>query len=83
MKQLSAFRMTTYIHIPLSVHHLTFHCRAREPILWRPFKGSAARGAFAGVLRHTFCPQGRDASRRGDTDKLHASVCPVCQLPAI
>lgn len=40
------------------------------------------RGAFAGVLRHTFCPQGRDACRRGDTDKLHASVYPVCRLPS-
>lgn len=78
-----ALKVRPQPQIPLSVHHLTFHCRAREPILWHPFKGSAVRGAFAGVLRRTFCPEGRDASGRGEADKLHASVCPVCQLLAM
>ncbi|MDE0077694.1 MAG: hypothetical protein OXO50_09250 [Caldilineaceae bacterium] len=82
-RQQRARRITTYLHVPISIHHLTFHCRAREPIFWHPFKGSAVRGAFAGVLRRTFCPEGRDASVRGDSEKLHASVCPVCQLPAM
>ena len=72
--------MTPQLHVPLTVHHLTFHCRAQEPILWSLFKGSAVRGAFAGVLRRTFCPEGRDSSHSGDADSLHASVCPVCQL---
>ena len=73
-------RMTSHLHIPLTVHHLTFHCRAQEPVLWRPFKGSAVRGAFAGVLRRTFCPERRDASHNQEAGILHASVCPVCQL---
>ena len=72
--------MAPHLHVPLTVHHLTFHCHAQEPILWHPFKGSAVRGAFAGVLRRTFCPQGRDPSHSQEADKLHASVCPVCQL---
>ena len=72
--------MNPHLHVPLTVHHLTFHCRAQEPILWHPFKGSAVRGAFAGVLRRTFCPEGRDSSHSGNADQLHASVCPVCQL---
>jgi len=71
------------LHVPLTVHHLTFHCRAQEPILWHPFKGSAVRGAFADVLRRTFCPQGPGASGREDAGMLHASVCPVCQLLAM
>ena len=79
--------MTPQPHIPLTVHHLTFHCRAQDPILWHPFKGSAVRGAFAGVLRHTFCPQARDPARsrrnREEADRLHAAVCPVCQLLAM
>ena len=75
--------MTLQLHVPLTVHHLTFHCRAQEPILWHPFKGSAVRGAFADVLRRTFCPQGPGASGREDADSLHAAVCPVCQLLAM
>ena len=73
-------RMTSHPHIPLTVHHLTFHCRAQEPVLWHPFKGSAVRGAFAGVLRRTFCPERRDPSHNHEDGILHASVCPVCQL---
>ena len=76
-------RMIPHPHIPLTVHHLTFHCRAQEPIIWHPFKGSAVRGAFAGVLHRTFCPERRDASHSQEADTLHASVCPVCQLLAM
>ena len=72
--------MAVYLYVPLSVHHLTFHCRARDPILWHPFKGSAVRGAFADVLRRTFCPQRAGTSGKEDADSLHAAVCPVCQL---
>lgn len=72
--------MTPQLQVPLTVHHLTFHCRAQEPILWHAFKGSAVRGAFAGVLRRSFCPEGRDSARGGDAEKVHAAVCPVCQL---
>ena len=75
--------MTLQLHVPLTIHHLTFHCRAQEPILWHSFKGSAVRGAFADVLRRTFCPQGPGASGREDADSLHAAVCPVCQLLAM
>lgn len=71
------------LNSPLTVHHLTFHGRAQEPTLWHPFKGSAVRGAFAGVLRRTFCPEGRDASPSQETNMLHAPVCPVCQLLAM
>lgn len=73
-------RMTSHLHVPLTVHHLTFHCRAQEPITWHPFKGSAVRGAFAGVLQRTFCPERRDASHSREAGKVHAAVCPVCQL---
>ena len=68
------------LHAPLTVHHLTFHCRAREPILRHPFKGSAVRGACADVLRRTFCPQGPGAAGTEDADSLHAAVCPVCPV---
>ena len=75
--------MTSQLHVPLTIHHLTFHCRAQEPVLWHSFKGSAVRGAFADVLRRTFCPQGPGASGTEDADSLHAAVCPVCQLLAM
>lgn len=64
--------------IPLTAHHLRFTCRAVEAILWHPFKGSALRGAFVGVLRRTFCPEWRAA----ETDALHVQLCPVCQMLA-
>lgn len=69
---------TSRLVIPLTAHHLRFTCRAMEPILWHPFKGSAVRGAFVGVLRRTFCPEWRAA----ETDALHVQLCPVCQLLA-
>ncbi|HRJ42876.1 MAG TPA: hypothetical protein PL105_13405, partial [Caldilineaceae bacterium] len=66
------------LSIPLTAHHLRFSCRAVQPILWHPFKGSALRGAFVGVLRRTFCPEWR----AGETDPIHVQLCPVCQLLA-
>ena len=41
--------MHLHLHIPLTVHHLTFHCRSQEPILWHLFK-AARRGARSLVL---------------------------------
>ncbi|MFZ1756323.1 MAG: CRISPR system precrRNA processing endoribonuclease RAMP protein Cas6 [Caldilineaceae bacterium] len=70
--------MTNSLSIPLTAHHLRFTCRAVEPILWHPFKGSAVRGAFVGVLRRTFCPEWKAA----ETDVIHVQLCPVCQLLA-
>lgn len=66
------------LSIPLIAHHLRFTCRAVEPMLWHPFKGSAVRGAFVGVLRRTFCPEWKAA----ETDPIHVQLCPVCQLLA-
>lgn len=66
------------LSIPLTAHHLRFTCRAMEPILWHPFKGSAVRGAFVGVLRRTFCPEWKAT----ETDALHVQLCPVCQMLA-
>lgn len=62
--------------IPLSVHQLRFTVRVTAPIHFNEFKGSALRGAFAGTLQNTFCPQWRAEQ----TDPLHQSLCPVCQL---
>lgn len=68
----------TILSIPLTAHHLRFTCRAVESILWHPFKGSALRGAFVGVLRRTFCPEWKAT----ETDPLHVQLCPVCQMLA-
>ncbi|MEM7537535.1 MAG: CRISPR system precrRNA processing endoribonuclease RAMP protein Cas6 [Chloroflexota bacterium] len=63
-------------HIPLTAHHLRFILRVTNPIQFNSFKGSALRGAFADVLRRTFCAQWQ----REETDPLHRALCPVCQL---
>ncbi|MEZ4834318.1 MAG: hypothetical protein R2873_20420 [Caldilineaceae bacterium] len=62
--------------IPLSVHQLRFSVQVTEPIYFNEFKGSALRGALAGTLGNTFCPQWRAE----ETNPLHQSLCPVCQL---
>jgi hypothetical protein len=62
--------------IPLTVHHLRYTLRVTETIHFNEFKGSALRGAMAGTLSRTFCPEWR----AGRTDPLHQSLCPVCQL---
>lgn len=62
--------------IPLTVHQLRFTVGVTERIRFGAFKGSALRGAFAGTLRRTFCPEWRAEQ----TDPLHRSLCPVCQL---
>lgn len=63
--------------IPLTAHHIRFTAHAITPILFEDFKGSSLRGAFATVLRHTFCPQSR---RDPETEQYHQALCPVCRL---
>ncbi|MEZ4861183.1 MAG: CRISPR system precrRNA processing endoribonuclease RAMP protein Cas6 [Caldilineaceae bacterium] len=63
--------------IPLTAHHIRFTARAITPILFDDFKGSSLRGAFATVLRHTFCPQ---SQRDPETEHYHQALCPVCRL---
>jgi hypothetical protein len=63
--------------IPLTAHHIRFTVRAVTPIVFNDFKGSALRGAFATVLRRTFCPQGE---RDPMTEQYHQALCPVCRL---
>lgn len=64
------------LHVPLIAHPLRFLVRATTPIRFHGFKGSALRGALTTSLRRTFCPEWRAAQ----TDPLHQSLCPVCQL---
>ncbi len=65
--------------IPLTAHHIRFTVRATTPLVFGEFKGSALRGALAGVLRRTFCP----AWRAEKTDPLHQALCPICQLLSV
>lgn len=62
--------------ISLVAHHLRFTVRAATTIVFHDFKGSALRGAIAGYLKRTYCPEWR-AER---TDPLHQAICPICQL---
>ncbi len=62
--------------IPLTAHHLRFTVTAETRITFHDFKGSALRGAMAGYLKRTYCPEWR----AGQTDPLHQALCPVCQL---
>jgi len=66
-------QMTT---IPLTAHHLRFTVTAETAIAFHDFKGSALRGAMAGYLKRTYCPEWRAEK----TDPLHQALCPVCQL---
>ncbi len=68
---------TNQLAIPLVAHHIRFTGRAVTPIVFHEFKGSALRGAFATVLRRTFCPQ---SSRDPETEQYHQMLCPVCRL---
>ncbi|HHY56492.1 MAG TPA: CRISPR system precrRNA processing endoribonuclease RAMP protein Cas6 [Chloroflexi bacterium] len=62
--------------IPLTAHHLRFTVMAETEIRFYDFKGSALRGAMAGYLKRTYCPEWRAEK----TDPLHQALCPVCQL---
>jgi len=64
------------LHIPLTAYHFRFTVTAETTITFHDFKGSALRGAMAGYLKRTYCPEWR-AER---TDPLHQAICPVCQL---
>lgn len=63
-------------HVDLAVHSILFTAEVQTPIHFGDFKGSALRGAFANVLRRTFCPEWRAEQ----TDPFHRSLCPICQL---
>jgi hypothetical protein len=67
---------TQVTSIPLTAHPLRFTVVAETPITFHDFKGSALRGALAGALRRSYCPEWRAA----ETDPLHQALCPVCQL---
>lgn len=67
---------STLASIPLTAHHLRFTVTAETTICFHDFKGSALRGAMAGYLKRTYCPEWRAAK----TDPLHQALCPVCQL---
>jgi hypothetical protein len=62
--------------VPLIAHQLHFTVRAETDIHFSAFKGSALRGALAGVLQRQYCPEWRNER----TDALHRQLCPVCQL---
>src|SRR4051812_33151954 len=78
----TVYTMTAALHaltIPLTAHHIRFTVRTTTPIHFGEFKGSALRGALAGVLRRTFCPEWR----ADKTDPLHQALCPICQLLSV
>ena len=68
-------QLATYT-IPLTAHQLRFTVCAETDIHFSAFKGSALRGALAGVLQRQYCPEWRNER----TDSLHRQLCPVCQL---
>lgn len=64
------------ISIPLKAHHIRFTVTAQTTVILHDFKGSALRGAMAGYLKRTYCPEWRAEK----TDPMHQAMCPVCQL---
>ncbi|GIV67761.1 MAG: CRISPR-associated endoribonuclease Cas6 [Caldilinea sp.] len=66
----------SYNRIPLIAHHFRFLVTAETPIFFHDFKGSALRGAMAGYLKRTYCPEWRAEK----TEPLHQALCPICQL---
>lgn len=73
---MSNFSPSTPASIPLTAHHLRFTATAETAVAFHDFKGSALRGAMAGYLKRTYCPEWRAEK----TDPLHQALCPVCQL---
>ena len=65
-----------HVTVPLTAHRIRFTVQAETVIAFHDFKGSALRGAFAGTLRHAFCPE----AQRRPLDPLHKALCPACQL---
>lgn len=65
--------------VPLTARHVRFTLRAKTPIHFQDYTGSALRGALASCLRATFCPQGRADQQ----DPIHQALCPVCRLLAL
>lgn len=64
------------IDVPLTAHQLRFTVCAETDIHFSAYKGSALRGALAGVLQQQYCPEWRNER----TDALHRQLCPICQL---
>jgi hypothetical protein len=64
------------ITIPLTACQLRFTVCAETDIHFSAYKGSALRGALAGVLQRQYCPEWRNER----TDALHRQLCPICQL---
>ena len=60
----------------LKVHILLFDIRMTTPVRLPPFKGSALRGAWKGVLTRAYCP----ATPEERQQPGHADGCPACYL---
>jgi len=60
----------------LQIHLLTFEIRATTRMVLPPFKGSALRGAWKGVLTRAYCP----APPEERAQPAHADTCPACYL---
>lgn len=73
---MSEYLQTSICDVPLMAHQLRFTVRAETDIHFSSFKGSALRGALAGVLQRQYCPEWR----KERPDALHRQLCPVCQL---
>lgn len=71
-----SIQQSVHPQVDLLVHQMRFTAQVQTPIHFGDFKGSALRGAFANVLRQTFCPE----CRSEETDPFHRSLCPICQL---
>jgi hypothetical protein len=62
--------------IPLTARHFCITIRARSPIVFNDYTGSALRGALASALRAGFCP----GSAETRDNPVHQLLCPVCRL---
>ncbi len=60
----------------LQIHLLTFEIRTTTRMVLPPFKGSALRGAWKGMLTQAYCPAlPQERAQPGHTD-----TCPACYL---
>jgi len=67
---MNTMRPTQFASIPLTAHHLRFTVTAETAIAFHDFEGSALRGAMAGYLKRTYCPEWRAEK----TDPLHQAL---------
>ncbi len=68
--------MMPWEHLRLRIHLLTFEVRTTTRMVLPPFKGSALRGAWKGVLTRAYCTAPPAERARPD----HADTCPACYL---